>query len=47
MLVKYWKETTYPMIIKELEKWAEKIVKDKIKEKEMETKDLMRRLGEE
>ena len=47
ILVKYWKEKTYPMIIKELEKWAEKIVKDKIREKEMETKDLMRRLGEE
>ena len=47
VLVKYWKEKTYPMIIEELEKWAEKIVKDKIKEKEMETKDLMRRLGEE
>lgn len=47
ILVKYWKEKTYPMIIKELEKWAEKIVKDKIREKEMETQDLMRRLGEE
>lgn len=44
ILVTHWKEKTYPMIIKELEKWAEKIIKDKIKEKEKETTDLERRL---